>query len=132
MKAVEFTSVRNRLEMSQNRLAKVLSTSPRSIQAYEQGWRNIPAHVERMVLYLLYQKLLGPKALSPCWKIKKCPNSWREHCPTWRFRAQGPCWVINGNFCEGRNAENWDDKMETCRSCQVFTCVMKDLKNDGG
>ena len=130
MKSVEFISVRNRLDMSQSSLASLLATSSRSVQAYEQGWRVIPAHIERLLLYLLYQKIMGSAAARPCWETKNCPDSWRELCPAWHYRAKGPCWFFNGNFCEGRNAASWNEKMETCRSCHVFTCVMGSGENE--
>lgn len=124
MTSHEFTKIRNILGKSQGSLAKLLGTSIRSVQAYEQGWREIPHQAERMILYLLYQKRRGQRSIRPCWKIKKCSTQWREDCPAWEYQAQGPCWFLNGEFCEGKNCMNWDEKMQTCRDCPVFMQVM--------
>jgi len=47
MKPAEFIRVRNCLELSQRQLSRLLATSLRSVQAYEQGWRVIPAVVPK-------------------------------------------------------------------------------------
>jgi DNA-binding XRE family transcriptional regulator len=123
MKSNELASSRKLLEQSQRNLANLLGTSLRSVHAYEQGWRDIPPQIERMILYLLYQKLRGQKTIDPCWEIKKCPTYWREKCPAYKFRAEGPCWFLNGTFCEGKIRNNWNEKMEACRTCSIFTHV---------
>jgi len=127
MKSDELANYRNFLGLSQRNFADLLGTSLRSIQAYEQGWREIPPNIERMVLYLLYQKRLGHKELKPCWRIKKCPTSWRENCAAFQFQVEGPCWFINGTFCEGTKQNDWKKKMEICRTCSIFTRVMEDI-----
>ena len=38
---------------TQNQLARLLGTSFKAIQSFEQGWRNVPAHTERQLLLLL-------------------------------------------------------------------------------
>ncbi len=129
MKSDEFASYRNFLRLSQSNLADLLGTSLRSIQAYEQGWRDIPPNIERMILYLIYQKRLGHRSLDPCWEIKKCLLRWRKNCAAYQFQAEGPCWFMNGTFCEGEKQNNWDKKMETCRTCSIFTRVMEDKGN---
>jgi hypothetical protein len=83
--------------------------SPPSIRAYEQGWRPVPSYVEASALYLIY-KLQRNESDMPCWKIKECPSAWREQCPTWELKARGPCWFINGAFCEGTFHRTWEEK----------------------
>ena len=129
MKSDEFASYRNFLRLSQSNLADLLGTSLRSIQAYEQGWRDIPPNIERMILYLIYQKRLGHRSLISCWEAKKCPISWRDNCAAYQLQAEGPCWFLNGTFCEGVKQNNWNKKMETCRTCSIFTRVMEDKGN---
>ena len=124
MTSNEFTRIRNILGKSQGGLAKLLGISIRSVQAYEQVWREIPNQTERMLLYLLYQKRRGQRSIKPCWKIKKCPTKWREDCPAWEYQAQGPCWFLNGKFRQGKNGMDWNEKMETCRACPVSIQVM--------
>ena len=125
MKSNELASYRKFLGQSQSSFANILGASLRSIQAYEQGWREIPPNIERMILYLLYQRLHGQKAIKPCWEIKKCPDSWREKCVAFQLRGEGPCWFINGTYCEGKKHQSWFKKMGTCRTCPVFIQVME-------
>lgn len=129
MEPSQFIRIRNIMGLSQRRLATLLDTSIRSVQAYEQGWRIIPSQIERMLLYLLYQKRLPQSSVKPCWEIKKCPNHWRERCLAWEWQAKGQCWLMNGDYCEGKHHRNWHDKMETCTKCSVFTCVMGDISS---
>jgi DNA-binding XRE family transcriptional regulator len=125
MSPAEFTNIRNTLKKSQSSFAALLGISIRSVQAYEQGWREIPSQVARMAFYILYQKHLGQRAVKPCWEIKKCPHQWWEKCPVKEFEAQGPCWFLNGNFCQGDHHAAWDEKMEICKACLVYKNVMK-------
>jgi DNA-binding XRE family transcriptional regulator len=119
----EFTDLRRSLGKSQSEIARLLSVSPRSIQAYEQGWRRVPPYVEASVLYLIYE-LKRNESDMPCWKIKECPSARREKCPTWELKARGPCWFVNGTFCEGTFHRTWEEKMETCRSCRVLADLL--------
>ena len=125
MKKEEFINLRKTLGKSQRDFAALLGTSLRSVQAYEQGWREVPSQIERMAHFLLYQKLQGQNLIAPCWEIKHCPRESREKCPAWEFQAQGPCWFLNGVFCEGKLCDSWDEKMKTCGACKVFKCVME-------
>ena len=53
MDSKEFSKIRCQLEMTQNQLSRVLCVSPKAIQSFEQGWRDVPTHVEREILLLL-------------------------------------------------------------------------------
>ena len=53
----EFSSIRAYLGKTQKELAQLLGTSLKAIQSFEQGWRRIPVHVERQVLFLLAHHL---------------------------------------------------------------------------
>jgi DNA-binding XRE family transcriptional regulator len=121
----EFNNVRKTLGKSQRDLAKLIGTSLRSVQAYEQGWREVPPQIERMALFFLYQKLKGQDLVPPCWEMKDCSKKWRENCPAWEFQAQGPCWFLNGDFCVGKSCGSWGEKMKICSACEVFKCVME-------
>jgi DNA-binding transcriptional regulator YiaG len=119
----EFADLRRALGKSQSEIARLLSVSPRSIQAYEQGWRRIPSYIEASALYLMYE-LNRNETDMPCWKIRECPSAWREQCPCWEFQASGPCWFVNGTFCEGTFHRSWEEKMEACRSCKVLADLL--------
>jgi len=130
MESNVFVNYRKFFKRSQSDLASLLGTSLRSVQAYEQGWRDIPPNIERMMHYLMHQKLHGQRAVEPCWEIKKCPNDWKEKCPAYQFQG-GPCWFINGTFCEGQKHNNWTEKMESCGKCTMLIRVMQGKQLSG-
>lgn len=114
----EFISIRKRLAKTQKELARLLGLSLKAISSYEQGWRNIPTHVERQLLFLLAQKDSGPSR--NCWDIKRCDEEAKQSCPAWEFNAGDLCWFINGTICDQKVKNTWQDKIEVCRTCKVF------------
>ncbi len=124
MESNEFSKIRHYLGKSQNQLARLLCVSPKAIQSFEQGWRNIPANAERQLLFLLSLKRSLDENTSPCWEIRNCSIEWRENCTAWEFKAGHFCWFINGTFCQGKVQENWDKKMVLCRQCSVFRSML--------
>ena len=120
MDSAEFAHIRRFLGRSQAQLARLLGISPRAVQSFEEGWRRIPAHAERQLLFLLYMKQSPMIGKEPCWETKKCDPEIREICPAWEFRAGNLCWFVNGTICEGKVQENWKKKMQLCRQCEVF------------
>ncbi|UCG13248.1 MAG: transcriptional regulator [Deltaproteobacteria bacterium] len=115
----EFAEIRHRLGKSQREMGQLLAVSVKAIQSFEQGWRNIPAHVERHILFLLAMKKSGTEG-TPCWVIQNCPTDLKEKCPAWEFKSGHLCWFINGTICQGEVQRNWQSKMDTCRRCKVF------------
>lgn len=124
MENKEFKKIRHSLGKSQNQLARLLCVSHKAIQSYEQGWRNIPANVERELLFLLSLKMSKAENISPCWDIRNCPAEWRKNCTAWNFQASNFCWFINGTFCQGKSYNNWADKIEICKQCEVFRSLL--------
>ena len=116
----DFSRIRRFLGKTQPELANLLCLSTKAVQSYEQGWRKIPASVERQLLTLLSMKKVGEAIGKPCWDIKGCPTEWKEKCLTWDFKAQHLCWLVNGTFCQGVWHKKWDQKMQACRQCEVF------------
>jgi DNA-binding transcriptional regulator YiaG len=53
MDKMEFSQIRQGLAKTQAELARLLCVSPRAVQSYEQGWRDIPAGIERQLLFIL-------------------------------------------------------------------------------
>jgi len=51
----EFKKNRKRLNRTQKEIAQLLSASKKATHSYEQGWRNIPPHIERQMLFLLFR-----------------------------------------------------------------------------
>jgi DNA-binding XRE family transcriptional regulator len=129
LKKEEFSRIRRYLEKTQSQLAQLLGVSPKAIQSFEQGWRNIPVHTERQVLLLVALKN-GAVAQKngPCWAIRKCPVEIKENCPAWEFEAGHLCWFISGTICQGKVRESWQKKMKLCRQCNVFRAMLPPFK----
>jgi len=120
MDSKEFKKFRKKLNRTQKEIAPLLGVSKKAILSYEQGWRNIPPHVERQMLFLLSRMSESSKVSRPCWVIKKCHPYTKVHCPAWKFNSGKLCWFVNGNICCGDVCENWKAKMKCCRACEVL------------
>ena len=126
----DLCSVRDALGKSQEELATLLGTSKRAVQSYEQGWRPVPAHIQKSAALLLFlnwrrnQFLFGRKR-SPCWVIRKCTAAVRAKCSVYRFGAGDLCWLLTGARCHGRTKKAWEAKMARCRSCEVMRQWLK-------
>ena len=123
----EFSTIRRQLGKTQSRMAELLGISLKAIQSFEQGWRNIPVHIERQVLFLLAQKNTRARGHEPCWVIERCPMETRQNCPAWEFHSGNLCWFINGTICHGEVQGSWQKKMEACRKCKVFRSFLPGL-----
>jgi len=128
MERQEFSKIRRCLGKTQSQMAQLLGVSLKAIQSFEQGWRNIPVHIERQVLFLLASKKSPPRKERPCWVIRKCLMEIRQNCPAWEFQVGNLCWFINGTICQGRTQESWQKKMKICRRCKVFRTMLPTLK----
>lgn len=128
MDAKEFGSLRQQLQKTQKQMAELLGTSLKAVQSFEQGWRNVPVHVERHVLFLLTARRGMPKKSPSCWEMRQCSPETREACPAWEFNLGHLCWFINGTICQGKAQGTWVKKMQLCRSCFVFS---KKMENAG-
>lgn len=126
MEPEEFVSIRRSLNKTQKEMAELLGVSIKAVHSYEQGWRKVPAHVERQIFFLASRQRGGNRPLVPCWKIKGCPPSRRQLCPAWEFRAGTLCWFINGTVCEGQARSSWREKMKVCRTCEVLAALVPD------
>jgi len=129
MDSISFKEVRSRLAKTQKELAQLLGISIKAIHSYEQGWRRIPHHVERQLLFLVSRVISTDKPNGKCWDIMKCPETKQSKCPAKEFKAGDLCWFINGTKCSGEAHNSWEDKMEECRSCGVF---IKSFENEKG
>jgi DNA-binding XRE family transcriptional regulator len=128
MDSNNFKKIRSRLGKTQKEMAQLLGISIKAIHSYEQGWRKIPHHVERQLLFLISRVINGDKLHEKCWDIQKCPENKLENCPAWEFKAGDLCWFINGTKCSGEAHNSWEDKMKECRQCDVFINFFKNEK----
>ncbi len=125
MDSSEFSRYRKKLEKTQKDLAKLLGTSLKAVMSYEQGWRSIPAHVERQLYFLLSRKAEITCKRKDCWDIKKCPDKKKLNCPAWEFRSGMFCWFINGTICEAATQNSWAEKIKICQKCKVLKDILE-------
>lgn len=127
MESHEFQSFRKKLKKTQEEMARLLGLSVKAVRSYEQGWRTIPAHAERQLLFLAAKKdeILTPT--KPCWTINKCSKDRKENCPAWEFQAGPLCWFINGTICSGTDHQTWKEKIEICKTCKAFPEGLKSI-----
>jgi len=94
MKSEEFVVLRKMLRKTQAQMAQLLGVSLKAIHSYEQGWRVIPAHAERQLLFLVSRIRRNKKTQKACWTVKNCPEENKKNCPAWEFKAGQLCWLI--------------------------------------
>jgi DNA-binding transcriptional regulator YiaG len=123
----EFSHMRRQLGKSQAQMAQLLGSSVKAIQSFEQGWRKIPVHIERQLLFLLAMNRTPEREQVPCWVIEGCLLETRQKCPAWEFQSGNLCWFINGTICHGAVQGSWREKMEMCRKCEVFRSIVPSL-----
>ncbi len=124
MEKKDFAAIRKKLGKTQKETATLLGISLKAVCSYEQGWRTIPTHVERQLLFLLTRKRKSSTKSQNCWDLKNCPEERRNECPAWEFNSGKFCWFISGTICECAAQKSWDEKILICRNC----IVMKDTK----
>ncbi|PIE65422.1 MAG: transcriptional regulator [Desulfobacterales bacterium] len=131
MERKEFGTIRKQLGKTQKQLAVLLGISLKAIHSYEQGWRTIPAHIERQLYFLLINQQKNGKRLIPCWIVKNCTR--KEWCPAWEFQSGHLCWFLCGTLGTdtGKHVHeeirplSYKEKRERCGSCQIFGKLIK-------
>ncbi len=126
MDDIKFKQVRARLKKTQKEMAQLLGVSIKAVHSYEQGWRKIPHHVERQLLFLLF-RTKGQGGQTKCWDIMDCDE---QSCPAREFESGDMCWFVNGTICSGRPHGTWDEKMSECASCEVFKKCFSEIGED--
>ena len=124
MDSKEFLYFRKKLKMTQKQMAQLLGVSLKAVHSYEQGWRTVPSHVERQILFLVSRLNENRKGRKSCWVVKKCPPERKKQCPAWEFQAGKLCWFISGTICDGTVHKNWKEKMKLCRSCEILKSLL--------
>jgi DNA-binding transcriptional regulator YiaG len=128
MSGQEFARLRATLGKSQRELAELLGLSLKAVESYEQGWRKVPAHVERLLYFLIFKLNEEEiRAEDPCWESKACPDDVRSKCVAFVAKEGRFCWFFTGKLCaiskgsaDGRG----------CYSCEVFMRML--AKVEGG
>lgn len=97
--------------------------SLKTIHSYEQGWRTIPAHIERHIFFMLINQRGRQDSLTPCWEKKFCEV--KENCPAWEFQSGHLCWFLSGTLCDCTQDISQKEKLKICKSCPIFTDLMR-------
>lgn len=118
MDSQEFAEIRKKLSKTQKEIAILLGVSLKAICSYEQGWRSVPGHVERQLLFLLSRKHQNNQL--NCWDIRKCPDEKKRKCPAWEFKSGEFCWFISGTICDNTVYGSLDEKLTICKDCEVM------------
>jgi len=124
MESSDFSAIRKKLKKTQKEIATLLGISLKAVCSYEQGWRSIPGHVERQLLFLLFRKRRKTIAKLNCWDLKKCPEEKKMNCPAWEFDSGEFCWFINGTICECAAKKTWKEKIKVCMDCIVMKHIV--------
>ncbi len=121
MTSNEFVSFRKKLKKTQKQIAQLLGISIKAVRSYEQGWRTVPSHVERQLMFLVARSGGKKRSIKPCWVITKCPGEKKEKCPAWEFQAGEFCWFLYGTICDGVKHKDWKEKVKLCKSCEALS-----------
>jgi hypothetical protein len=125
MERTEFKEFRKKFKKTQAQMAQLLGVSLKAVHSYEQGWRKVPAAVERQMYFLAVKQNVKTGKNKNCWQIKKCSPEQKSNCPAWEFGAGELCWFINGTICDGTARKDWKEKMTICRTCEVFEPLIR-------
>ena len=125
MERTEFKELRAKLKKTQAQMAQLLGVSLKAVHSYEQGWRKVPAAVERQMYFLTVKQSTKKGNVKACWQIKNCSPEQKTKCPAWEFGAGELCWFINGTICDGTAQKDWKEKMKICRTCEVFEPLIR-------
>lgn len=128
MEKAQFKAIRAKLGKTQKEMAQLIGTSIKAVHSYEQGWRRVPHHVEKQLLFLLSRASGGRRDERNCWDILNCTEETRGNCPAWEFDSGDLCWFINGTICTGKAHATWQDKIEECKTCKVFSSFFNEDK----
>ena len=128
MQKEEFKTIRKKLGKTQKELSKVLNISAKTVESYEQGLRNIPLNIQRIIYFIyLRTKLPLTKDFKKCWQVHKCPFKIKKDCLAWLTKEGFYCWFFTGKTCSWK-AKLSDNKTKTCFECDFFQDQYKLIK----
>ena len=125
MQSADFKVLRKKFGKTQEQMAMLLGLSVKAIHSYEQGWRKIPGHVERQMIFLISRINHQSHNSEPCWVTNDCEEDKKKQCPAWEFNSGDYCWLVNGTICQGEAHKTWDEKIELCKKCKVFKALLR-------
>jgi DNA-binding XRE family transcriptional regulator len=105
--------IRRALGKTQEQMAQLLGVSTRAVQSYEQGWRPVPPHVQKMAVFLLCASRRKGRA-EPCWRIRRCSPATRAGCPAHQLKEGELCWLVIGDACPAFAALSGKEQAAHC------------------
>jgi len=118
-------SVRGRLGLSQSQLANLMGLSPRAIQSYEQGWRDVPRTITAQLMTVLALHRGHADQGTPCWRLTGCPEEKRAGCSASTVGRGRFCWLLAGRSCGPIKAAGSASGLP-CVHCVVFRNLLDD------
>ncbi len=117
---LHFQTLRRNLGLTQDQLARILGLSAKAVQSYEQGWRNPPDTVRRLltIVYTSVRSQSNPRTIV-CWKEKKCPSQTRRQCRAYLMRQGHLCWLLADANCSRPAPARNGDRIKACWNCMV-------------
>lgn len=127
MTGSKFSEIRKKLKKTQKDMSELLGISLKTVQSYEQGFRNIPANIERILYFLLFKLNMHKLDLNQvCWKKTKCPENIRNNCIAWLAQEGFFCWFLTGKTCLGRKLLDQND-FQSCFECSFFSDKLRKI-----
>ena len=117
-------AIRLAIGFTQADLARTLGVSPKAVQSYEQGWRNVPVPmmVQLLTLFAIHRQPNLRQA--PCWKLTHCPAPTRTQCASYRVGKGQFCWLVTSRECR-HGAANRSAGGFPCLQCAVIGRLFK-------
>jgi DNA-binding XRE family transcriptional regulator len=123
---LDIKTIRAEIGLSQTDFAMLLGVSPRTLQSYEQNWRNLGINIEKSALMALLcyrnREKFGEKV---CWEETDCPPRVRKNCMAYWARQGHLCWLISGTYCKGVQIGSWKAKFALCLECDFFHTLLR-------
>ena len=118
--AADFRHARHELDVTQSEMAYILGLSEKAVQSYEQGWRQPPETIRRLLnVVLVSHRLKRLKHNVACWQQKHCPPALRKSCRAFQLRQGALCWLLKGTKCNAKPSANGKPKSPDCSKCKV-------------
>jgi len=128
-RAETIKSIRGIMGRTQSELAAALGISDKTVQSYEQGWREIPVRVmiQLLVLLALYRKRTLDDI--PCWEIRKCNTFQRENCASFTVGRGQFCWFVGSKECRPERSSD-PIPILPCMDCPVIKRLLAGRRVD--
>jgi len=119
MQKTDFKKLRKILNKTQKEMASLLSISKKTVESYEQGLRNIPPNVQRIVYFLVFKFNMDKiDKKRNCWQAKKCTMPIRKNCVAYLAKEGFFCWFITGRVCAVELTS--ETCCDSCFECDFF------------